>query len=150
MGVFCSIVWCMNTPLSILKKNGLKSTAGRIQILETLIESPHPLSVESLFVKIKKIIDVSTIYRTLNEFSEKGIVDTIHLEKNKLLFEIRDGRHHHHIRCTKCDTIEDVELCEIDTVSKKILSHSRSFQTIIRHSLEFFGLCNKCSKKSLS
>ena len=141
----------MNTPVSILKKNGLKSTAGRIQILETLIGSPHPMSVESIFVKIKKIIDVSTIYRTLNEFSEKEIVDTIHLEKNKLLFEIRDERHHHHhILCTKCNAVEDVELCEIESVSKKILSRSRAFQSIIRHSLEFFGVCNKCSKKSLS
>lgn len=140
----------MNTPQSILKNSGLKSTAGRVRILEILIESPHPLSVESLYAKIKKIIDVSTIYRTLNEFSDKGIVDTIHLEKNKLLFEIRDGRHHHHIQCTKCDTIEDVNLCELDTVSKKILSRSNSFQTIIKHTLEFFGVCNKCSKKSLS
>ncbi len=140
----------MDTPHSILKQFRLKSTPGRIRVLQALISTTHPLSAESLFVSTEKVVDLSTIYRTLNEFADKGIVDTLHIEKNKVLFEIHHGRtHHHHIICTKCNKIEDIESCGLDELSKKILTKSQTFKTITKHSLEFFGVCNNCSKKSL-
>jgi Fur family ferric uptake transcriptional regulator len=141
----------MNTPLVILKSHKLKATHGRIKTLETLLKSPHPLSAETLHLSLRQTADLSTIYRTLKEFSSKGIVDTLYLEKNKVLYEIKSGRaHHHHIVCTKCNKVEDVKNCEIESVSSKILSKSEFFNSISKHTLEFFGTCNKCSKKSLS
>lgn len=141
----------MDTATSILKRHGMKSTQGRIQVLDALIRSPDPLSVETLFLHTDKAVDLSTIYRTLKDFAEKEIVDTVSLEKNKQLYEIKHGRsHHHHIICTQCNKVEDVDMCDIGTLSSKILSHSKKFKHITKHALEFFGVCNTCAKKSLS
>lgn len=141
----------MESPQLLLKQYGLKSTPGRVHLLETLLNSPHPLSVEKIFYETKKIVDLSTVYRTLNEFVTKGIVNAVSIEKDKLLYEMHHGRpHHHHIVCTTCSNVEDVTLCELDQLSRKILSKSQNFTNITKHSLEFFGVCNKCSKKSLS
>lgn len=141
----------MDTPQSILKQYKLKNTSGRIQLLEALIKSPHPISAETLFEKTKKSVNLSTVYRTLNEFISQGIIDALHIEKGKILYEMRQGRpHHHHIMCTHCHTIEDVHVCEMKEINKKVLSNSNKFTNITNHSLEFFGTCNACSKKSLS
>ena len=141
----------MDTPISILKKNTLKNTPGRIQVLDALIRSPDPLSAEDLFLDTHKVVDLSTIYRILKDFEKKEIIDTISLDKNKLLYEIKHGRpHHHHIICTKCQKVEDVEICDMHSLSKKILLRSQKFKSITTHALELFGTCNICSKKSLS
>ena len=54
---------------------GLKSTKTRERILQILDSSKDPLTAEDVYKKIiDENINLSTVYRTLSTFADKGIV----------------------------------------------------------------------------
>ena len=105
----------------------------------------HPLSVDELFVLLKKKqcrVDKTTIYRNLEKLVAQGIASVTHFADKTAKYELaRQDTHHHHIVCTACGHMEDVELDEhrlTDVVKQKT-----SFGDI-SHRLEFFGTCKDC------
>jgi Fe2+ or Zn2+ uptake regulation protein len=128
----------------ILKKTGLKVTPARLLILETFSGKCEPLSAEDVSKKLKKKdIDLVTIYRTLASFEEVGILRKVDLHKESQYYELGE-HHHHHIICNKCGFVEELEGCDIEKLASKLVSKSSNFKVIKDHSLEFFGVCNKC------
>ena len=63
--------------------------------------------------------------------------------KNTSFFEF-PKKHHHHIACVNCDTIEDFENKDVEKILEKIGRNSSKFINIKSHSLELFGFCKKC------
>jgi Fur family ferric uptake transcriptional regulator len=59
----------------------------------------------------------------------------------ELLAEGDDG-HHHHLVCTNCSDIVELEECFPEALEKSIAS--RSGFKFVTHKLEFFGLCPRC------
>jgi Fe2+ or Zn2+ uptake regulation protein len=51
--------------------------------------------------------------------------------------------------CVQCGMIEDVDACSIEGIEKRIMQHSRSFNSIQSHTLEFFGLCRACERRRI-
>lgn len=130
----------------LLKKNSLKVTSGRLEILSILANDHTPLTADDIANKIKaSTIDRATIYRTLSSYEKANIVKKIHLHTGSEHFELNDN-HHHHLVCTGCGSIEDFELCDMEQTKHKILKNS-AFQRIDTHSLELFGVCKKCFAK---
>ena len=60
----------------ILKKNNLKVTKGRLTLLEELNKSEVPMNTEEIFASADKntIPSLTSLYRMLNELSDKGII----------------------------------------------------------------------------
>ena len=58
----------------ILVKAGLKCTSQRINIINILKENGLPMTAEEIFKKTNRI-SLSTVYRALDLFSEKGITE---------------------------------------------------------------------------
>ncbi len=132
---------------NLLKAKGLKVTSGRLDILRVLDGHKEPLSVATLHELVKKKIDQVTVYRTLESLISIGLVSSVDLRHGHAHYELTDGRHHHHhVICQSCGDIEDVEECDMKSISKKVLKDSKKFSHINEHSLEFFGVCNKCSR----
>lgn len=132
---------------SLLRKHGYKATPGRIAILVILEKNSRPLSVPEIDKQLKSKVDQVTIYRTLEAFTESGIVRKIDLQHPHAHYEIVLGHdHHHHIVCKKCGKVEDIELYKTETFEKDALKKSKLFSAIKNHSLEFFGICNTCTK----
>jgi Fur family transcriptional regulator, ferric uptake regulator len=133
--------------VEILKKNKLKVTPARVAILELFGQSNKPLSVDMIEHKIKsKTINQVTIYRTLESFCKLGIISRVDLRQGAMCYELVGEHHHHHIVCTECGILEDFESCQIEGLSKKIISKSTKFKLIKDHSFELFGVCNLCLK----
>lgn len=129
----------------IFKKSGLKNTRARLAILETFSSKCEPLDAEDINKRLKKKeIDLVTIYRTLASFEEVGILRKVDLHKESQYYELRE-HHHHHIICNKCGLVEKLKGCDIEKLTSKLISKSANFKTIKDHSLEFFGVCEKCS-----
>ncbi|MCS4516970.1 transcriptional repressor [Clostridium botulinum] len=76
----------------LLKKNNLKLTKGRINILSILIEATYSLDVESILKKLKEKnvnLDLSTIYRTLEVFENKDLIEKFDLGNSKYNFRFK-------------------------------------------------------------
>ncbi len=133
----------------LLWSSGLKVTKPRLSVVKFLFSEKNPLSIVEIKNKLPKIGNAS-IYRILEVLVSNGHVNRINTGRIHSSYEILRGRkHHHHIICTKCDEVEDVEgleKCPVKNLTEYIETSSKKFSIIYNHSLEFFGLCKKCSQ----
>ncbi len=77
----------------LLKKNNLKLTKGRINILSILVEATYSLDVESIFRKLKEKninLDLSTIYRTLEVFENKDLIEKFDLGTQNTILGLKE------------------------------------------------------------
>ena len=127
----------------ILNSRSQRITAPRLDILGILKSNHNPLTISEIHGKLKnKKIDLATIYRTINLFAELGIVNEIDFKDEFKRYElVYDRHHHHHIVCRKCKRVENVEACVLEELEKLL---NKKGYTDISHSLEFFGVCEKC------
>ncbi len=132
-----------NLPITeLLRKAGLKTTTARISICETLSQERFPISISAIAKKVSTP-DQSTLYRTLKTLVSKELVREIIADKKEARYEIAFGRkHHHHITCTGCGIIDDIDVCPPTLDTKH---SSKKFARVTSHTLEFFGICKNCA-----
>ena len=133
----------MNTQ-ELFKRHNLKMTPTRLAILAVLSQQSAPVSAPEILNAITGA-DMVTVYRNLNDFTKLGIIKAIPLQKERMLYELADLEHHHHMICVKCGDVEDVEVCLPKSMSKRIIDASMKFALLIDHQLEFKGLCRECA-----
>jgi Fur family transcriptional regulator, ferric uptake regulator len=134
----------MTPDSDLFHNNGLRLTKQRKLLLQNLTDIP--LSAEEIFRKLKlnhAAIDQATVYRSLDCLVKLGLVGKIQFGDNVSKFELLDSHHHHHLVCEKCGVVEDIPLN--DEKMFKNIGKKTKFK-IIRHSLEFFGICYECQK----
>lgn len=132
---------------NFLKSRGLKVTKGRSAILEILTASDKSITAESIFEECKKKkvdINLSTIYRCVESFEEKGIVDKFSLKDGICSFKLKGEEHKHLLRCSICH--KEIEVpCPMSQI-KEILQNETGF-TLTEHNLVMEGICKKCKDK---
>jgi len=133
---------------TIIHQAQLRLTPSRQAILTYIKQTEKPVSIEEIKLYLQKnhyIFDDVTIYRTIHSFVQKDIVKQIDFHEGKFRYEIANLPHHHHIVCTGCGSIQDIEHCLKETAEQSI--EKNTGYVISSHSLEFFGLCRKCKSK---
>lgn len=130
-----------------LQKSGLKKTKAREAIYEFLQTTKEPTDVTQIldFLKSRGIdTDKVTVYRILDIFVQKNLARKLEFQEGKFRYE-GAGEHHHHLICTNCKRVEDIDLeNDISDHEAQILKDT-GFK-VTDHSLEFFGLCKNCQK----
>lgn len=125
----------------------LKVTKQRRALVEVIFNEKQPITIGTLKEKLN--ISLASIYRNLNTLIDAGIVHRINTNSAEGLYElISDRKHHHHLICSECGDIEELEnkeKCPASKLTEYILDNSKKFSAINSHSLEFFGLCKKCA-----
>jgi Fur family ferric uptake transcriptional regulator len=126
-----------------LTKAGIKVTPARTAVAKYLGSINKPVDVDTITNEVRKKDEVNTvtIYRILDIFLSKGIIKRIELGEGKYRYELA-GSHHHHLICTNCGNISDVEGEYLKDMEDKI--RSKKGFLVKSHSLEFFGLCRNC------
>lgn len=123
-----------------LREKGFRKTQVRTKLIELLAKGGKPLSVPDLLLSIP--VNKTTLYRELEFLKRQGIIAEVRFNERQTRYELA-GDHHHHLVCTSCNRVEDVELeRELDEEERKIES-ATNFR-IDRHALEFFGKCANC------
>ena len=115
-----------------------------MQFLESM---EHPVDVQTIinYLEQKNIdTDPATIFRMMHDFLQKGITKQIQFQESKARYELSNKRHHHHLICTNCGKIEEVEGDFLKQTEEEIYKDKRF--RVKDHSLEFFGLCANCQK----
>ena len=131
-----------------IKRAGGKITAARQAILEVLCKDKTPITVAHLreLLEKKKIkINKTTVYRELAFLLKLNLVEELDLAEGQKRYELISGSHHHHLICTKCHKISDLEIKE-DVERFVELARKKEKFKITEHIMEFFGLCHNCQK----
>jgi len=82
-----------------LRNAGLRPTRQRTAMAELLFEKgDRHVSAECLFEEAKKAniaISLATVYNTLNQFSDAGLLRAISIDSTRVYFDTKTGDHHH-------------------------------------------------------
>lgn len=127
-----------------LKNAGLVATKQRVVLLSLLHKAKRPLSVEELLQNIGRSMNMTTVYRALDQLVNARLARKVQLGDNHARYE-SVGKHHHHVVCRSCGTIAEVAGCLPDSFFAHIKRSQKQFATIEDHALEFFGVCVRCA-----
>jgi len=89
--------------------------------------------------------DLATIYRSMHLLEEMGMVKRFDFGDGVARFELLgegDDGHHHHLVCTRCAGVIELDDCSMHEMEEGIAS--RNGFKAVTHNLEFFGLCPEC------
>lgn len=129
---------------------GLRHTPQRVLILEAFLSTERHVSVEELYKLVSKKsrdIGYTTVYRTMNLFSESGLCGETDFGDGVLRFEHKYGHEHHdHLICTKCGRFIEAVNIKIEKMQDN-LAKKYGF-TPTRHKLQIFGICRKCKPRT--
>ena len=89
--------------------------------------------------------DLATVYRSVHLLERMGIVKRFDLGEGAARFELLgegDDGHHHHLVCTRCSDIVEIEECFPEELESRIATENGYAK--VTHRLEFFGVCPRC------
>jgi Fur family transcriptional regulator, ferric uptake regulator len=132
---------------ALLKQNNLSITDSRKKILHLFLAQEGALAHADIEKKAGEKFDRVTIYRTLQTFTDKGIIHTIPTSDNSIRYALckdacSEGHHHdHHIHfvCNECDNT----FCLDDVVTPEV-NLPKGYKTS-QVEVVVQGLCKNCN-----
>lgn len=133
-----------STIVTLLNNCGIKASVQRMSILRYVMEhSTHP-SVDDVYnVLVSSIPTLSktTVYNTLEQLQEKGVILAISIDDKMIHFDGNTHQHAHFL-CKKCQTIYDIpQNFEVPTDT---LNDGFS---VTETQVYYKGICNTCLTK---
>ncbi|GIH66053.1 Fur family transcriptional regulator [Microbispora siamensis] len=133
------------TPAEELRGAGLRVTAARVALLETVRSGDH-LDVEAIASGVRDRVghvSLQAVYEALHALTAAGLVRRIEPAGSPARFEGRVGDNHHHVVCRSCGVVADVD-CAVGETPCLTASDTHGF-TIDEADVIYWGLCPGCS-----
>ena len=124
-----------------LSANNIRPSVHRIKIFEYLYTKRNHPTVENIhkgLINVIPALSKTTVYNTLKQFVEKGIVQIINIEDNETRYDA-DTSTHGHFKCLKCGMLHDFSFDNTNLGIKDI----ENFDIHQTH-LYIKGICKKC------
>jgi Fur family transcriptional regulator, ferric uptake regulator len=131
--------------LERLVGTGVRPTRQRLLVLETLAAEPHDATAQEIHARLREQgerVGLATVYRSLAVLREKDVVDELVHNAGETCYRLCSPGHHHHLVCSSCHRVEELEGCEIDSWVASA-SKSHGFKPA-SHTVEVVGLCSDC------
>src|ERR1700761_316532 len=132
-------------PADELRSAGLRVTAARVALLETVREGDH-LGVEAIATRVRDRlghISLQAVYEALHALTAAGLIGRIETPGSPARFEGRVGDNHHHLVCRSCGAVADVD-CAVGHAPCLTASDDHGY-SIEEAQVLFWGLCPDCS-----
>ncbi len=127
---------------------GIKRTKQREGVLFVLENSIQPLSATEICAKMETGGDsawLSTVYRILEVFVNKGIVKKTNILNNEMaVYELSRNNHKHYAVCMNCHKVIAMDHCPLEGFTLQL--NDKDFH-VMGHNLEIYGLCKDCKPK---
>ncbi|WP_430593144.1 Fur family transcriptional regulator [Humidisolicoccus flavus] len=134
----------------LIREAGLKATAGRVAVLEALEHHPHS-DAETLYRAIKTTVpstSIQSVHNIIGDLTAARLVRRIEPAHSAALYERRVDDNHHHLVCTGCGAVADVD-CVVGAAPCLTPSHTSGF-TITAAEVTFWGVCRDCQASASS
>ncbi|MGB7378980.1 MAG: Fur family transcriptional regulator [Rivularia sp. (in: cyanobacteria)] len=119
-------------------------TRSQERILNLLKSIKQGISAQNLYVELRnsnQSMGLATVYRSLEALKLEGLVQVRTLTNGEALYSLVQ-QDKHHLTCLQCGRSIPIEQCPVHQLETE-LETNQNFK-IFYHTLEFFGLCNKC------
>ena len=128
-----------------LSEMGYRLTPQRMVILSAIENSDDHISAEEIYAQVVSKyphVNISTVYRTLELLKQLGLVTETDMGGGRVRYHPADKGHHHHLVCTECGTIIDLDESILARLRDVLLSRY-GFSAQLKH-MAIFGRCAKC------
>ena len=131
-----------------LFEHEVRYTRGRRSVVKALAAATGPMSASELAGVVE--VPLSSLYRTLAVLEESGVVAHHLGAKGLTRYELDEwlAGHHHHLVCTGCGVVEDIEIPNDQEKSVRDLVSQIAALASFRptdHALEIEGTCVRCA-----
>ena len=132
-----------------IQSHGVRLTAQRRALIETIQEATGHLDVASLLEQARKRdprVDRATVYRTVELLKKLGLIDELdlmHLNGEKHYYEVKTQKDHLHLACFRCGEIEEFDSPTFQRLKREIAAQNDFEVQVMR--LEVGGLCRRCA-----
>lgn len=128
-----------------IRAAGLRLTEPRRAVFDALRLRPHARADDLLSQVLTTVPGTSlqSVYNALSDFTEAGLVRRIEPAGHPGMFELRAGDNHHHLICTDCGAIEDVD-CVVGAAPCLNPSDDHGFVVRVAE-VTFWGTCRRCA-----
>ena len=123
-------------------------TRSQQKVIEVLQELKKAISAQELYIELRnrqQNMGLATVYRSLEALKLQGELQVRLLPSGESVYS-SVSRDRHHLTCVNCNTSIAIEQCPVHQLEKQ-LEGSHAFK-VYYHTLEFFGLCDRCQRES--
>lgn len=127
---------------------GLSLTHQRLVIYQELMKMGDHPAPEEVYEQVRKKIpslSLATVYNNIKTFVEHGLLRELSVHHGSLRLE-NNLTPHHHLVCTNCKAIEDLDEKDFEPIRLK-KSLPKGF-VVHRFSVEVLGLCKTCLRQN--
>ena len=129
--------------------DGQRYTDGRRQLVDMLVAAGDPQTIADLLARDANLAQ-SSVYRNLVVLEKAGVLRRVIGGDEFGRYELAEdlSSHHHHLVCTNCGSVQDVEFDHEfehqlhDAVDRFASQFSFAVDT---HRLDLMGICRNCS-----
>jgi Fe2+ or Zn2+ uptake regulation protein len=147
-GTLADMTDIAHDPVAALRDAGLRVTESRVAVLAALAAQPHS-SADALFGAVAGRLPKASrqsVYNALNDFADAAIVRRIEPAGQPMLFELRVDDNHHHLICTSCGAVQDVD-CAVGAAPCLHPSDDHGF-VVASAEVTYWGLCGTCAESA--
>lgn len=133
---------------AMLRDKGFKVTPQRLAIYETLRQTKAHPSAEMIFSQLQPhypTMSLATVYKTIEILKGIGLIQVLNVGEDSFRYDA-DTSNHPHVRCLKCNRVDDIHGIESDA-----FIHAISNQTAYKltgQQFYFYGTCPECQKNA--
>lgn len=128
----------------LFTKNKIKNTKQRKMVIIEIGELEDKATFKNISDKLKDSMNSSTIYRIIDMFLEKNIIEK-RLNYNEEIYYAIKEEHGHYFNCIKCHKKEKIEVCPIEKIENEL--EDNGYQ-ILNHTIQIDGICKECLHKN--
>lgn len=134
---------------------GIKWTKQRKDVYQVLLDADEPLTALEIYQRTFEERQaagyaLSTIYRILAAFEEKGLViRSAYMDENIVVYELDRGEHTHYAVCLNCHKRIPLQSCPFAHIhvpkhqDAEVSAEEKDF-LVTGHKLELYGYCREC------
>ncbi len=129
----------------LLRTVGLRVTAPRLAVLRASAEMPHATADDLLTAVAPELPTTShqAVYGVLAALTGAGLVRRIEPAGSPARYERRTGDNHHHVVCTVCGAVADVD-CAVGHTPCLTPAETHGF-AVTTAEVTYWGICERCA-----
>lgn len=131
-----------------LRAGGLRVTQGRLAVLDALTRLPHA-DADSVFRAVLPALpgtSIQNVHNVLGDLTAVGLLRRIEPAGSPARYERRTGDNHHHVVCTSCGAVADVD-CVVGHAPCLQPGDAAGF-AVNTAEVTFWGLCPSCQERA--